>query len=116
MIKFIVLVALVAAAAFFVPPFLEGTPNVCSAFEHKIGVLVQAETAKLPPALANDPKIAAMMNALRTTTGAANGLLAEAYIHDKFPQLPPVAGCAAAYWKVTFDPDLAQYAKGKLPL
>ncbi len=116
MIKFVVVLALVGACAFFVPPFLEGTPNVCNAFEHRIGTLVRMEASRLPPELANDPKIAAMLNALKNTAGAANGLIAETYIRDKFAWLPPVAGCAAAYWIVTFDPDLSQYARGKLPL
>lgn len=116
MIKFIVVLALIAAAAFFVPPFLEGAPNVCSAFEHRIGTLVRGEASRLPPELTADPKVTAMLNALKNTAGAANGLIAETYIRDKFPWLPPVAGCAAAYWKVTFDPDLTQYAQGKLPL
>ncbi len=96
MIKFVVVLALIAAAAFFVPPFLEGTPDVCGAFEHRIGTLVRTEASRLPPELANEPRIAAMLNALKNTAAAANGLIAETYIHDKFARLPPVAGCAAA--------------------
>jgi hypothetical protein len=115
MIKLVVLLALVAAAAFFVPQFLEGTPNVCSAFEHRIGTLVKAQVAGLPPSVTSDPRLAGVLGALNGATTAGSGVVAEAYIRDKFPQLPPVAGCAAAYWKVTFDPDLTQYAKGKLP-
>lgn len=45
MIKFVVVLALVGACAFFVPPFLEGTPNVCNAFEHRIGTLVRMEAS-----------------------------------------------------------------------
>jgi len=120
MIKFVVVLALIAAAAFFVPPFLEGTPDVCGAFEHRIGTLVRTEASRLPPELANEPRIAAMLNALKNTAAAAaaaaNGLIAETYIHDKFARLPPVAGCAAAYWNVTFNPDLTQYARARLPL
>ncbi len=101
MIKFIVVLALFCAAAFFAPPFLEGTEDVCAAFEHRIGTLLQNGVPRLSPG--SDP-------------GTANGLIAEAYIHDRFAQLPPVAGCAAAYWKVTFNPDLSRYARGKLSL
>lgn len=116
MIKFVVVLALIGASAFFVPPLLEGTPNVCTAFEHRIGTLVRMGASRLPPELADDPKVAAMLNALKDSAAAASGLIAETYIRDKFAWLPPVAGCAAAYWKVTFDPDLTRYAKGKLPL
>ena len=115
--KFLFLLIVAAlAGAWFYPPYAEQVPNACAAFEKKLNVLVQAETKKLPAGVAADPRVAGLMGALSQMVQAANGLLAEAYIKQNFPQLPPVIGCVAAYWKITFDPDLTQYVKGRLPL
>lgn len=104
-----------AGAAWFYPPYAEQTETVCAAFEKKLGTLVQGETKRLPPALGADPRVTALMGLMNSAIGAADGLLAEYYIKDNYPQLPPSAGCVVAYWKVTFDPDLTQYLKGRLP-
>lgn len=112
----LLLILLTAAVAWFYPPYAEGTPNVCSAFEKRLNGLVQAETRKLPPGVAADPRVTSLMGFLNQAVQAANGMIAESYIRDKFPQLPPALGCVAAYWKITFDPDLSQYLRGKLPL
>lgn len=114
--KFLVmLIAAVAGIAWFFPPYAEGTETACAAFERKLSVLVQQETRKLPPAVTADPRVSGALTMFNSLVSAANGVLAEAYIKDKFPQLPPSAGCVAAYWKITFDPDLQQYMKGRIP-
>jgi hypothetical protein len=110
------LIAAALAGAWFYPPYAEGTANGCAAFEKKLNVLVQAETKKLPQGMAVDPRVTGLMGLLNQAVQAANGLLADAYIRQNFPQLPPALGCVAAYWKITFDPDLSQYVKGRLPL
>jgi hypothetical protein len=115
--KFLFLLILAAlAGAWFYPPYAEGTPNSCAAFEKKLNGLVQAETKKLPTGVAADPRVAGLMGLLNQAVEKANGLIADAYIRQNFPQLPPKVGCVAAYWKITFDPDLTQYMKGRLPL
>jgi hypothetical protein len=114
--KFLLILILGAAGvAWFYPQYIEGTENGCTAFEKKLGVLVQDETKKLPPAITSDPRTASLLSLFNAALGAANGMLAEGYIKDKFPQLPPSVGCVAAYWKITFDPDLQQYVKGRIP-
>jgi hypothetical protein len=114
--KFLLILILgLAGFAWFYPPYIEGTENGCAAFEKKLGVLVQAETKKLPQALQTDPRLAGALAMFSAALSAANGMLAQSYIADKFPQLPPSVGCIAAYWKITYDPDLQQYMKGRIP-
>ena len=112
---FLLLIILIVAGAWFYPPYAEDTANVCSAFEKKLSVLVQAEAKKAVPAQrSNDQRVNAMLDMMKSVVAGANGAIAEAYIKDKFPQLPPSIGCVAAYWKITVDPDLTQYMKGKI--
>jgi hypothetical protein len=111
----LLLIILVGAGAWFYPPYAENTANACGAFEKKLNVLVQAEVKKLPPSLTGDPRVAGLVGFMNQAVQAANGIMAESYIRDKFPQLPPAVGCVVAYWKITFDPDLQQYVKGRLP-
>lgn len=111
----LLLIVLAGLGAWFYPPYAEGTANSCAAFEKKLGGLLQAETKKLPGGMAGDPRVAGFMGALSSVVQAANGMMAEIYIRQNFPQLPPAVGCVAAYWKITFDPDLGQYIKGRLP-
>lgn len=111
---FLLIVATLAGAWFY-PPYAEGTANACAAFEKKLSGLVQAETKRLPSGVAADPRVSGLVGFLNQGLQAANGLIAEYYIRQNFPQLPPVLGCVAAYWKITFDPDLTQYMKARLP-
>ncbi len=114
--RFLLLLILAAAAgAWFYPPYAEGTPNSCAAFEKKLNGLVQAETKKLPAGVSADPRVAGLMGMFSAAVQTANGMIAEMYIKQNFPQLPPSIGCVAAYWKITFDPDLSQYVKGRMP-
>lgn len=114
--KFLLILILgTAGFAWFYPPYIEGTENGCAAFEKKLGVLIAAETKRLPPALTADPRLSSALAMFTAALSVANGMLAQSYIKDKFPQLPPAAGCIAAYWKITFDPDLQQYMKGRIP-
>lgn len=115
--KFLLLLIVVAlAGAWYYPPYAEHAPNACAAFEKKMNTLVQAQAQTLPAGIAKDPRLAGVMGMVQSALQAANGALAESYIRDKFPQLPPALGCVAAYWKITFDPDLTQYVKGGLRL
>lgn len=115
--KFLLLLIIAAAAgAWYYPPYAENTPNACAAFEKRLNTLVQAQAQNLPPSLSKDPRMAGLLGMLNQAVQAANGMIAQTYIHDKFPQLPPALGCVAAYWKITFDPDLTQYIKGGFPL
>ncbi|MBC7636864.1 MAG: hypothetical protein H7251_14815 [Acetobacteraceae bacterium] len=114
----LLLIIVVVGGAWFYPQYAEDTSNGCAAFEKKLSGLMQAESKKiLPGQRGNDPRVNALFDAMKTVVASSNGLMAEAYIKDKFPQLaqlPPSIGCVAGYWKLTFDPDLTQYMKGKL--
>ena len=115
---FLLLIILTVAGAWFYPTYAEETGNVCAAFEKKLSVLVEAEAKKVVPAQrSSDLRLTALFDMMKSIVAGSNGVIAEAYIKDKFPQLaqlPPSIGCVAGYWKLTVDPDLTQYVKGKL--
>ena len=108
-------VILAFGGAWFYPQYAEGTDNACSAFEKRMAALVQSESKRvLPENKANDPKIKALVEMMNSVVAGAKGAIASAYIREKFPMLPPSAGCVAAFWKITVDPDLTQYIRGKI--
>ena len=108
------LIILLVAGAWFYPPYAENTENACAALEKKMSALGQAEAQRAMPAgKTGDPRIAAMLDVMKATVANAQGAIAQAYIREKFPQLPPSVGCVAGYWKFTLDPDLSQYFKPK---
>jgi len=114
---FLLLIILILAGAWFYPPYAEETVNACSAFEKKFSVLAQAEAKKLVPAQrSNDLRVNALMDMMKAVVAGSNGVIAEAYIKDKFPQLaqlPPSISCIGGYWYITFNPDLSVYVKAK---
>jgi len=113
----LLLIILILAGAWFYPPYAEGTPNACSAFEKKFSVLAQDEAKKMVPAQrSNDPRVNALLDMMKAVVAGSNGVIAEAYLKEKFPQLaqlPPDVGCIGGYWYITFNPDLSQFVKGK---
>lgn len=113
----LLLIILLLAGAWFYPPYAEGTENACSALEKRMSTLAQAEAQRAVPAgKAADPRITAMLEVMKSAVASAQGAIAQAYIREKFPQLPPSVGCVAGYWKFTVDPDLSQFFKGKRPV
>lgn len=111
----LLLVLIALAGAWFYPPYAEEAPNICSAFEKRMARLVQAEATRvLPQGRTNDPRVNALLDTMKTVVAGANGAIAQAYVKDKFPQMPAEVGCDLAFWKITFDPDLTQYMKGKI--
>lgn len=113
----LLLVAL-AAGAIIYPRYAEGTHTVCAAFEHKLNAVAQLQlgeqAATLPDAVTRDPRAVGVLHFLQGAISASRGQLAAAYIRDRYPNLPPLAGCLAGYWKLTFDPNLTQYLHGVL--
>jgi hypothetical protein len=114
---FLLLLILILAGAWFYPPYAEEAPNACAAFEKKFSVLAQAEAKKIVPAQrSNDSRVNALMDMMKAVLAGSNGVIAEAYLREKFPQfaqLPPSVGCIGGYWYITFNPDLSQYVKSK---
>lgn len=115
--SFFLLVILILAGAWFYPPYAEETSGTCAAFEKKFATLAQAEAKKMMPAQSsNNARVNALMDTMKAVVAGSNGVIAEAYLREKFPQLaqlPPSVGCIGGYWYITFNPDLGQYVKGK---
>jgi len=113
--RLLMLLALLAAGAWFGPQFAEGADAPCPALEQRVAALLKAEGGRLPAGLAADPRIAGLFAAMQGVANASSGVLAKSYIRDRFPQLPPDPACVAAWWKLRFDPDLGPYMRGLLP-
>jgi hypothetical protein len=109
-------IVVVGAGAYFYPQQHESTDTVCGALERRLAGLVRAEMQKvnraLPPQLA-DPRLTALLGQAQAVV--PTGMIASAYVREKFPILPPSVGCVAAYWKTMVDPDISQYVMGALP-
>lgn len=116
----LLLLAALVAGAIIYPRYAEGTDTVCAAFEHKLNALAQTQLRQgagaLPGGLAADPRLGGILSSLQAAVSASRGMLAEAFIREKYPQLPPLAGCVAGYWDITFNPDLSRYVPGGLKL
>ena len=114
--RLLILLALLAPGAWFAPQFAEGANAPCPALEQRIAALVKAEGSRLATDLAADAPIAGLLGIIRgALADASRGALADAYVRDRFPQLPPDLACIAAWWKLRFDPDLAPIMRGLLP-
>ena len=85
----LLLIMIALAGAWFYPPYAEEAPNICSAFEQRMSRLVQAEASRvLPQGRTNDPRVNALLDTMKTAVAGANGAIAQAYVKDKFPQMP----------------------------
>jgi hypothetical protein len=106
--RFLILLALLAAGAWFAPQFAEDADGPCPALERRVAALVQAEAAKLPGGASGDPRMAGLMAAVQGVASASGGALAEAYVRERLPQLPRGVGCVVGWWKLKLDPDLGE--------
>ena len=112
--RLLILLALIGAGAWFGPQFAEGTDDPCPALEHRVAELAQTQAGKVAGAFSSDPRVAQLMGSVKGVANASGGAIAQAYIRDRFPQLPPGVACAASWWKLKFDPDLGPYLSGML--
>jgi hypothetical protein len=96
---FLLLLVALAAGAIIYPRLAEQTDTVCAAFEHKVASVAAQQ--------AGANRQTGMLGFLQSAAAGSQGQIAAAYIHDRYPQLPPFIGCAVGYWRVSFDPDLA---------
>lgn len=106
--RLLILLAMLAGGGWFAPQVMEATDTPCPALERRTVAVLDAEVAKLPPQLAADPRLARARAFLAETMGATRGTLAEAAIRERFPQLPPGAGCVVGWWKMVLDPDIGE--------
>ncbi|MCC6719722.1 MAG: hypothetical protein IT555_17710 [Acetobacteraceae bacterium] len=112
--RLLLLLALLAAGAWFAPQVSEGTDGPCPALDRRNLAVIDAEVARLPPAMAADPRLARARALLADVMGATRGTMAEAMVRERFPQLPPGAGCVVGWWKLKLDPDIGEVLRALL--
>ena len=105
----IILLLLVAilGAAYFLPPELESTQSNCDAVNARARKMADIELAKLP---ANATTAKAQSAIAAAKAQMPSGQAITAIIQAKLPQVPPEAGCAAAYWATQIWPDIRSWA------
>jgi len=102
----VVLLALLAAGICFYPLYAEGTGSACAAFERRARMLATAELERTARETGNPPRLQQVLSLLQGS--APTGLLADTYIRNRFPELPPALACTAGYGKTMQNPDLTQ--------
>lgn len=112
--RLLLLLALLIGGAWFVPQFSEQVAAPCPAMELRTVAVLDAEVARLPPAMANDPRLPRARAQLAALLGVTRGGMAEAAVRERFPYLPPGAGCVVGWWKLTLDPDIGVALRGLL--
>lgn len=110
----IILLLLVAVlgTAFFLPPQLESTPSNCDAVNARVRKMAEIELAKLP---ANATTAKAQSAIAAAKAQMPSGQAITAMIQAHLPDVPPEAGCAAAYWATQLWPDIRSWIPGTRP-
>jgi hypothetical protein len=109
--RFLLLLVLLAGAGIFLyPPWAEGTDSACAAFEHRAKALAAAQLEQTGHAAGGNSRLQQVLGLVQSV--APTGMLADAYIRARFPDLPPPLACTAAYWKSVQDPDLLHAVAG----
>jgi hypothetical protein len=102
----LLLVALVAGAIIY-PRYAEHTDTVCAAFEQKLATVAAGQAQHKGQAPSQG-----VVGFLQGAVAGSQGQLAAAYIHNRYPQLPPFVGCTVGYWRLSFDPDVTPLLRG----
>lgn len=94
--KILIVVVLVAAAAYFYPQFNEGVSSPCGAVEKRFvrDAFAGSDGGDIFAAL--------------LSSGATDGALAASMIKSAYPNLPAAVGCLRAYYELMANPDLAR--------
>lgn len=108
MVRSFLLLALLVAGGWFAPQVMEGVDGPCPALDRRTVVVLDAEIARLPPAMAADPRLGRARSMMAEMLGATRGTMAEAAIRERFPQVPPGVGCVFGWWKLMVDPDIGE--------
>ena len=110
MTKIIVLIAIACMAAFGYPILNEEADSTCHALVKKALALMINDKSNRNPrdaALADNPFVALLALSLGKISG---GNIANALIKEKYPNVPPFAGCAIGYWDLLLHPEgIQQY-------
>lgn len=106
--KIILLLIIVGLlGALFLPPQLESTHSNCEALTLRVRRMVEIELAKLPANVATAKALSAIA-AVRAQLPTGRAIAA--VIEARFPQVPPDAGCAVAYWATQIWPDIRSWS------
>ena len=108
MVRTFIVLALLVAGAWFAPQLIERADGPCPALQQRTVALLDAEIARLPPAMAADPRLGRARALMAEMMGASRGTMAEATIRERFPQIPSGVGCVVGWWKMTVDPDIGE--------
>ena len=108
----ILLIVLAGVGIYFYPGLNEHADGPCLALEKRVGRMVQEQIGALPPG--SDPRLLAALTAVRNALPI--GGVADAYVLDRFPALPPNIGCVGAYWKLLLDPNVTKFTSGAMPV
>ena len=108
MVRIFLLLALLVAGGWFAPQMVEGVDGPCLALDRRTVAVLDAEVARLPPAMAADPRLGRARALMAEMMGASRGTMAEATIRERFPQIPPGVGCVVGWWKMMLDPDIGE--------
>ena len=98
LMKYLVIVALVLASAYFYPQFNESTGSPCGAVEKRF----------VRDAFGGSD--GGDMFAALLSSGATDGALAASMIKSAYPNLPAALGCLRAYYELMADPSMAKSA------
>jgi hypothetical protein len=108
----ILLIPLLGVGIYVYPGLTEHTDGPCTALEKRVAAIVEEQLHAVNPA--TDPRLAAALNAVHSAL--PTGGLAFAYVHERFPALPPELGCVGAYWKLLLDPNVTKFSTDAVPL
>jgi hypothetical protein len=89
---------LVIIGCLFYPPVNEDTDSSCAALEKQI---IRVNTHN---------EVGSALTSL-LLGGISQGQIARKLIKNEYPNLPPIFGCSIFYYKVMFDPKIAQQFK-----
>ncbi len=106
--RLLVLLGLLVGGGWFGPQLIEQVDGPCPALQQRTLVVLDEEVARLPAAMAADPRLARARAMMAEMLGANSGTMAEAMIRERFPQVPPGAGCVVGWWKMYLDPDVGE--------
>jgi len=104
-----VLISGTAVAAFLAYPSInEGANSACHALEKKAVATLAAHSPKHGNDALGDILGGSVVSAF------SKGELASIYIKRRYPNVPPMVGCATMYWRLMFNPAVIKEVKLRL--
>ena len=92
------------------PTVNEDASGVCHALEKRV---VAGLATNMGAGRSDAATSRAVLGAL--VTGLSEGAIAARVVKREYPNLPPLIGCTAVYWRVVFDPSAITRLETGLP-